>query len=83
MKSIEQLQPLTERQAKVYRWIRQYHARNRFGPSLREVMAHFRYSSPNAVVTHVRPLIKKGWLEKKDNVARSVLPTLESLRHEL
>jgi SOS-response transcriptional repressor LexA len=83
MKSVSELGQITKRQESMYKYFRKYHERNRFGPSLREAMKHFRFSSPNSVMAHVRPLMKKGWLEGRPNVARSIIPTIESLRHEL
>jgi SOS-response transcriptional repressor LexA len=76
------LQPLTAKQKKVYRWIAAFYRRERIPPSVREIQAAFDLGSPNGAVCHIKPLVKKGWLEARPNTARSILPTLEALAHE-
>jgi len=75
------LPPITPRQREIWQWIADYHARERIGPSVRDVAKAFRIASPNGVMAHVRPLVKRGWLESKRNIARSIIPTLEALSH--
>jgi repressor LexA len=79
--TVEALQPLTPKQRSIYDWIVAYHARERIGPSVRDVQTHFNFSSPNGAVCHVHALVKKGWLERRPNKARAILPTLEALNH--
>jgi repressor LexA len=43
-----------------------------YGPSYREVMRALGYKSVSTVAAHVDQLIAKGYLEKKDNSARSL-----------
>lgn len=81
MTTAVELQPLTPRQRAVYDWIVAYHARERIAPSVRDVAKAFRIKSPNGVMAHVRPLVRKGWLENRPNTARAILPTLEALHH--
>jgi SOS-response transcriptional repressor LexA len=76
------LQPLTAKQKKVYRWIAAYYLRERIPPSVREIQAAFDLGSPNGAVCHIKPLVKKGWLEVRPNTARAILPTLEALSHD-
>jgi SOS-response transcriptional repressor LexA len=76
------LQPLTAKQKKVYRWIADYFQRERIPPSVREIQAAFDLGSPNGAVCHITPLMRKGWLVRKPNTARSILPTLEALAHD-
>lgn len=45
---------------------------NGYGPSYREVMRALDYKSVSTVAIHVNQLITKGYLEKKDNSARSL-----------
>jgi SOS-response transcriptional repressor LexA len=44
-----------------------------YGPSYREVMRALGYKSVSTVAVHVNELIAKGYLEKKDNSARSLI----------
>jgi SOS-response transcriptional repressor LexA len=76
------LQPLTAKQKKVYRWIAAYYRRERIPPSVRDIQAAFEMGSPNGAVCHIKPLVKKGWLEVRPNTARAILPTLEALSHD-
>jgi SOS-response transcriptional repressor LexA len=46
------------------------------------LQAAFGILSPNGVVCHITPLMRKGWLIRKPNTARAILPTLEALSHE-
>ncbi len=43
-----------------------------YGPSYRELMRALGYKSVSTVAAHVDQLILKGYLEKKDNSARSL-----------
>ena len=76
------LRPITPRQREIFRWIREYHAHERMGPSVRDVMKQFKIASPNGVVCHIRALVAKGWLQRRPMIARSFIPTLEALNHE-
>ncbi len=44
-----------------------------YGPSYREIMRALEYKSVSTVATHVDGLIRRGWLVKKDNSARSLV----------
>lgn len=43
-----------------------------YGPSYREIMRALGYKSVSTVATHVDGLITRGYLNKKDNSARSL-----------
>ena len=73
------LRPLTPRQREVWRWIRDYHARERIGCSVRDVMAAFGTTNPNGAYCHLVPLRQKGWVEWRKDRANSIIPTLDSL----
>lgn len=79
MTTAVELQPLTPRQRQVWEWIRDYHARERLAPSLRDVQKHFGFGSPNGARCHVEAIARKGWLDLRRNTARGILPSLESL----
>jgi len=73
------LQPLTPKQRQVFDWIVDFYKRERIPPTIREVQAAFKALSPNGVVCHIAPLARKGWLQRRPNCARAILPTLEAL----
>jgi repressor LexA len=77
-----ELQPLTAKQREVFDWIVAFYKRERIPPTIRELQAGFGILSPNGVVCHITPLMRKGWLIRKPNTARAILPTLEALSHE-
>lgn len=53
------MNPLTERQRAVLRFIETYHDRFGTAPTYREIMDSFAFSSPTAVEAHVKALVKK------------------------
>ena len=73
------LPPITDRQREVWRWVRDHHARERIGCSVRDVCRAFGFDSPNGALCHLRPLRKRGWVEWRDDRANTIIPTLESL----
>jgi repressor LexA len=75
------LRPPTAKQRAVYDWIVAYYQRERVPPTVREIQSAFGVRSTTAIMCHVMPLVKKGWLERRPNRSRSILPTLEALAH--
>jgi repressor LexA len=63
---------LTPRQHEVLRFIEQTRAREGRAPTLREISAHFQFSSPNAAQSHVRALTRKGVLVSEPGKARTL-----------
>ena len=65
--------PITEPQQKMIVAIRKLTQAN-FGqpPSIRELMDETGITSPNGVICHLEPLVKKGVLTWKPNTARSI-----------
>lgn len=53
---------LTEIQERLFRFMANYFANHQRMPTLREIMPVFGWNSPNSVMTHLRPLVKKGYL---------------------
>jgi len=70
--TIEQ-QPLTDAQASVYAFICAYCREHRYGPTVREIGIHFDWT-PHGVVSHLKPLRKKGWITWQDRQARTIQP---------
>lgn len=46
---------------------------NGYGPSYREIMRALDYKSVSTVAAHIKGLVQKGWVEKTDNSARSLV----------
>lgn len=63
--------PLTARQAQLLTFIRQHFRTYRSIPTFREMAAHLRVGSTNAVTGHVRLLAKKGYLRYAVDQGRS------------
>ncbi len=67
---------LTTRQEKVFDFIRAKIKERGYGPTVREIGEHFKISSPNGVMCHLRALEKKGLItriRKKDRaMARAI-----------
>ena len=70
----------TKKQQELLQYIDEFIKEHGYGPSYREVMRALGYKSVSTVAIHVDQLIVKGYLEKKDNSARSL--NVVSLRHQ-
>ena len=68
------VQPLTEIQASVYRWICESIGRNGYSPTVREIQLAFGWRSPHGAACHVIALRRKGWITVQDNQARTIRP---------
>ena len=62
----------TKKQQELLQFIDGFIKGHGYGPSYREVMRALGYRSVSTVAIHVDQLIAKGYLEKKDNSARSL-----------
>ncbi|MDB5165288.1 MAG: hypothetical protein JWM00_178 [Candidatus Saccharibacteria bacterium] len=62
----------TKKQQELLQFIDGFIKGHGYGPSYREVMRALGYKSVSTVATHVDQLIIKGYVEKKDNSARSL-----------
>lgn len=63
-------QPLTDKQQKIYHFIRKHIESKGFPPAIRDICDAFSISSPNGVMCHLKALEKKGYINrvtKKDN----------------
>ena len=65
---------LTTRQSEVLEFIRAFARKHRIPPSVREIQARFRFSSPNGAQSHVAALLRKGFLVKRGRGARRIEP---------
>jgi len=66
---------LTDRQREILQYLASTHARTGLVASVRELQAHFGFSSSNSVTTHLRALEKKGFIRRVEGKARSILFT--------
>ncbi|KPJ84111.1 MAG: hypothetical protein AMS17_16665 [Spirochaetes bacterium DG_61] len=55
---------LTEKQERVYRFIKEYIDRHRIAPSYEEIRSHFGFRSISTVFDHIQTLEKKGYVAK-------------------
>jgi len=63
---------LTNRQMKVYEFIRDKIRTRGYGPTVREIGAEFDIASPNGVVCHLNALEKKGMISRASNLSRAI-----------
>jgi len=62
----------TNRQLEIVAAIRELTNARGFAPTVRELQAHFGYSSPHGVVCHLRLLRRKGWVTWIDRLNRTL-----------
>jgi repressor LexA len=68
---------LTERQALVFDFIKDKVIQRGYGPTVREIGEHFKISSPNGVMCHLRALEKKGLLRRVRKKDRAIARAIE------
>ena len=68
---------LTARQGEVLEFIRDQVATQGFAPTVREIGEFFNIASPNGVVSHLRALEKKGYIEREPNRSRTIRLTAD------
>jgi len=66
------MKELTERQRQILDFIQRKQDSDRLTPTLREIAANFRFSSPNAALCHVQALLAKGFLKSLPGRARAL-----------
>jgi len=66
------MKELTERQKQILDFIQHRQDFEKLTPTLREIASHFRFSSPNAALTHVQALRAKGFVKNLPGRARSL-----------
>lgn len=65
-------QTLTKKQKQILDYIRQFQDEYGYAPTFREIMDGLNYSSVATVAQHVENLLNKGFLQKRNNEARSI-----------
>ncbi|MFA4891536.1 MAG: transcriptional repressor LexA [Candidatus Gracilibacteria bacterium] len=72
---------LTDKQQAVLKFIEKYQMANGRSPTLREMREHFKVSSDNSILKHLKGLETKGYI-KKDDTARGIA-LLDRVREQL
>src|SRR6185369_4581924 len=68
---------LTDRQAKIFDFIKDRVVSRGYGPTVREIGEQFKISSPNGVMCHLRALEKKGLLKRVRKHYRAIARSIE------
>lgn len=68
---------LTDRQAKIFDFIKDRVQTRGYGPTVREIGEHFKISSPNGVMCHLRALEKKQLLKRVQKHGRAIARAIE------
>jgi len=68
---------LTDRQAKIFEFIKDRVQSRGYGPTVREIGEHFKISSPNGVMCHLRALEKKQLLKRVRKHDRAIARAIE------
>ncbi len=63
---------LTDRQQRVYEFIREKIRHRGYGPTVREIGEQFDIKSPNGVMCHLKALEKKGLISREPNMSRAI-----------
>lgn len=69
---VEVLDKLTQKQRKIYEFIRQMIRTRGYGPTVREIADKFGIRSPNGVMCHLRALEKKELIAREPNRSRAI-----------
>lgn len=68
----EKMQTLTERQKEIYDFVRDKIVNRGYGPTVRDIGAHFGIRSPNGVMCHLKALEKKGLIAREPGKSRAI-----------
>lgn len=63
---------LTDIQREVLRYVQDHLTQNHRPPTVREVMRHFKWNSPQSARKHLLALEEKGYLEREEHTARGL-----------
>lgn len=65
------MEALTPRQQAILTFMQKFLAKHAYWPSIRDIQAHFKFASTNAVHGHIQALERKGVLERVPGAARA------------
>ncbi len=77
---MDQHERLTQKQRKVYEFIRDKIRNRGYGPTVREIGERFGIHSPNGVMCHLKALEKKGLITREPNMSRAIQLAAEPIR---
>jgi len=80
--SMSAFDTLTDRQQRVYDFIRDKIVNRGYGPTVREIGEQFDISSPNGVMCHLKALKKKGLIHRSPNKSRAIELSREAIEEE-
>jgi repressor LexA len=63
---------LTTRQKEIYDFLKDKIVNRGYGPTVREIGAHFGIRSPNGVMCHLKALEKKGLITRESHMSRAI-----------
>jgi repressor LexA len=63
---------LTTRQREIYEFLKDKIINRGYGPTVREIGAHFGIRSPNGVMCHLKALEKKGLIIREQHMSRAI-----------
>lgn len=63
---------LTVRQREIYEFLKDKIVNRGYGPTVREIGAHFDIKSPNGVMCHLKALEKKGLITRESHMSRAI-----------
>ena len=63
---------LTVRQREIYDFLKDKIVNRGYGPTVREIGAHFDIKSPNGVMCHLKALEKKGLITRESHMSRAI-----------
>lgn len=72
MTAARKKQDITKRQREIFEFVRDQIVDRGYGPTVREIGAHFGIRSPNGVMCHLRALEKKGLITRESNMSRAI-----------
>ncbi len=64
--------PLTARQKQIYEFLKDKILNRGYGPTVREIGAHFQIQSPNGVMCHLKALERKGLITREQHKSRAI-----------
>ena len=73
---------LTKKQKEVLDFIKQFHAKNKYPPSIRQICSAINLSSPATVHVHINHLVDKGYI-KRSNEGNRALELLVPNEYEM
>lgn len=79
---VQQDLPLTTRQAEILQFVESIISSRGYGPTVREIGAHFGIRSPNGVLCHLKALEKKGRIVRGSRIPWGVRISSNRLRSE-